>query len=172
MDNSELRWLCRTAPTGSGRSTTRATARRRRRCPTRPAARPATARGRRATAARWRRTGRGRGSAARRPRTGTRLGGGCGRACAVACSSSPSRSACWRRSSFSRRGSASGQSSQSLQCPINRVADVANATGLRPQRPPPEVEKIFFQPVSSQVAWRNFCDKKIIKTGRIDIGEK
>jgi len=29
------------------------------------------------------------------------------------------------------------------QCRINHVADVANATGLRPQKEPSEVEKFF-----------------------------
>jgi len=38
------------------------------------------------------------------------------------------------------------------------VADMENATGLRPQGGPPEVEK-FFQPVSSRVIRHNFCNK-------------
>ena len=43
------------------------------------------------------------------------------------------------------------------QCRINHVA---NATyGPRASGGPPEVEKLF-QPVSSQVIWHNFCNKK------------
>ena len=52
------------------------------------------------------------------------------------------------------------------QCRINHVADVANATGLRPQGGLRKWRK-FFQPVSSQVNWHNFCNEKM---GRIDIG--
>ena len=44
----------------------------------------------------------------------------------------------------------------SIQCRINHVADVANATGLTGASGSRE---FFFQPVSSQVIRHNFCKK-------------
>jgi len=46
-----------------------------------------------------------------------------------------------------------------MQCRINHVADVANATGLRPQRACGSKEKIF-------------SPQQKIKISRIDIGTK